>query len=64
MARDQGAPEAEQLPRAWNRRRREAESPKGERLRVRCWAVQDEISGFLGRMAAGAAGRILDSAFS
>ena len=30
--------------------------------RVRSWTVQNEIRGVLGRVSAGAAGRILDSA--
>ena len=30
--------------------------------RVRSWTVQDEMRGVLGRVSAGAAGRILDSA--
>ena len=30
--------------------------------RVRSWAVQNEMRGVLGRVSAGAAGRILDSA--
>ena len=32
--------------------------------RVRSWTVQNEIRGILGRVSAGAAGRILDSANS
>ena len=30
--------------------------------RVRCWTVQNEMRGILGRVSAGAAGRILDFA--
>ena len=31
-------------------------------LRIRSWTVQNEMRGVLGRVSAGAAGRILDSA--
>ena len=58
MAEDHGAPEAGQLLRAWTRGRRETES----RQRVRSWTVQNEMRGVLGRVSAGAAERILDSA--
>ena len=33
------------------------------RQRVRCWTVQNEMRGVLGRVSTGAAGRILDSAY-
>ena len=58
MVEDYKAPEAGQLFRAWIRGRRETKS----RQRVRSWTVQNEIRGVLGRVSAGAAGRILDSA--
>ena len=58
MAGDHGAPEAGQLPRAWTRDRRETKS----RQRVRSWTVHNEMRGVLGRVSAGAAGSILDSA--
>ena len=60
MAENHGAPEAGQLPRAWTRGRREW--PKSERRRVRSCTVQNEMRGVLGRVSAGAAVRILDSA--
>ena len=43
---------------------RERERVTKERVaqRVRCWTVQNEMRGVLGRVSAGAAGRILDSA--
>ena len=41
-------------------RRRDAKERAA--LRVRSWTVQNEMKGVLGRMTAGAAGRILDSA--
>ena len=59
MAENHGAPEAKQLPRAWIRGRKETESPKS-----RSWTVQIEMRGGLGRVSAGAAKRILDSANS
>ena len=63
MAEDHGAPEAEQLPKAWTRDPRETESPpKRERRRVRSWTVHNEMRGVLGRVSASAAGRILNSA--
>ena len=63
MAEDHGAPEAGQLPRVWTRGPRETrESPKSERRRVRSWTVQNEMRDVLGRVSAGAAERILDSA--
>ena len=61
MAEDHGAPEAGKLPRVWTRGRRDRESPKSERRRVRSWTVQNEMRGVLGRVSAGAAGSILDS---
>ena len=62
MAENHGAPEAGQLSRAWTRGRRERESPMSERRRVCSWTVQNDTRGVLGRVSAGAAGRILDSA--
>ena len=63
MVEDHGAPEAGQLPRASIRNRRDRESPMSELRRVRsCWTVQNEMRGVLGRVSAGAAVRILDSA--
>ena len=63
MAEDHGAPEAGQLPRVWTRGRRETES----RQRVsgaKSLSVdrQNKMRGVLGRVFAGAAGKILDSA--
>ena len=60
MEGDHGAPEAGQLSRVWTRGRRE--TPKSERRRVLSWTVQNEMKSVRGRMSAGAAGRILDSA--
>ena len=40
----------------------ESGSPKSERHRVRNWTMQNEMRGVLGRVTAGAAERILDSA--
>ena len=57
MAEDHETPEAGQLPRAWTRGRKETES------RQRSWTVQNEMRGVLGRVSAGAARRILDSAY-
>ena len=53
MAKDHGTPKAGQLPRVWTKSRRDRESPKSERRRVKA---------VLGRVSTGAAGRILDSA--
>ena len=58
MADDHGAPEAGKLLRVWTRGRRVTES----RQRVRSWTVQNEMRDVVGRVSAGAAGRILDSA--
>ena len=55
MAEDHGAPKSGQ---EIVKRQRVAK----ERRRVRSWTVQNEIRGVLGRVSAGAAGRILDSA--
>ena len=57
MAEDHGAPEG-QRPRVSTRDLRETDS----RQRVHSWTVQNEMRGVLGRVSAGAAGRILDSA--
>ena len=57
MAEDHGAPEARQLPRAWARGRKERAAQ-----RVRSWAMKNDMRGIRGRVFAGAAGRILDSA--
>ena len=54
------ASEAGKLSRAWTRGRKETES----RQRVHSWTVQNEMRGVLGRVSAGAAGRIFDSANS
>ena len=62
MAEDHEAPEAGQLPRVWTRGRRETETPKSERHKVRSWTAQNEMRGVLRRVSTGAAGRILDSA--
>ena len=61
-AEDHEAPEAEQLPRVWTRGRKETESPKRERRRVRSWTMQNEMRDVLGRVSTGAAGRTLGSA--
>ena len=63
MAKDHGAPEARQFPRPGPKvveRQRDATERAAQR--VRSWTVQNEIRGVLGRVSAGAAGRILDSA--
>ena len=63
MAEDHGAPEAEQLPRAWPRNCRETESrqrvsgAKSPQL-----DMQNEMRSVVGRVSTGAAGSILDSA--
>ena len=58
------AEETGKLSRTWTRRRRERERVATERSaqRVRSWTVQNDVSGDVGRVSAGAAGRILDSA--
>ena len=62
MAEDHGAPEIEQLPRAWTRGRKVTESCQiGSEQKVYSWTVQNEMRGVLGRVSTGAAGRILDS---
>ena len=58
MAEDHGAPEAWQLPRVWTKGRGETNS----RQRVCSWTVKNETRDVLGRVSAGAAGRILNSA--
>ena len=63
MARDHGAPEAGQLPRVWNRGRKETESrQRVSGARVCSWTVQNEMRDVLGRVSTGAARRSLDSA--
>ena len=63
MAENHGALETGKLSRAWTRGRRETESRKERAaLRVRSWTVQNVMSGVLGRVPAGVAKRILDSA--
>ena len=66
MAENHGAPEAGQLPRVWTRGRRNKDRVDKEwaAQRVRSWTVQNEMRGVLGRVSAGAARRILDSANS
>ena len=49
MAEDHGSPEAGQLPKAWNRGRKEKRVAKERAAqRVRSWTVQDEMRGVLG----------------
>ena len=60
MAKDRGAPEAVQLPRAWTVGRRETESRQRAAQGVRSWTVQNEMKDVQGRVSAGAAGRILN----
>ena len=63
MAQDHGAPEAEQLSRAWTRGRGETESrQKVSGAKGPSWTVQNEMRGVLGRVFTGAAGRIPNSA--
>ena len=63
MAEDIGAPEARKLPRAWARGRRETENcQRRASQRVRSWPIQNEMRGVLGRVSAGVATRIFDSA--
>ena len=65
MAEDHRAPEAGQLPKAWNRNRIETESRQrasAAKSEFRSWTVQKEMRGVVGRVSAGAAGKILDSA--
>ena len=49
MAEDHGAPEAEQLPRAWIRVTKERAAQS-----VRSWTVHNEMRGILERVSAGA----------
>ena len=58
MAENHGAPEAGKLPMVWTTGRRVTKSCQ----RVRSWTVQNEMRDVLGRMSAGATGRILASA--
>ena len=64
MAEDHGAPEARQLPKAWTRGHRERLAKERAAQRVRSWTAQNEMRGDIGRVSAGAAGRIFDSAVS
>ena len=66
MAEDYGVPEARQLSRVWTRGRKETDSRQrvSGAKRARSCTVQNEMRGVLGRVSAGAAGRILDSAHS
>ena len=59
---EHGTPEAGQLFRAWTTGRKESESRQRESGAVRSWTVQNEMRDVLGRVSAGAAGRILDFA--
>ena len=61
MAEDHGAPEARQLPRAWTKGRRKTVAKERAAQTVRSWTGQNEMRGVLGRVSAGAAGRILNS---
>ena len=63
MAEDHRVSGAGQLPKVWTRGRRETESrQRVSGAKSRSWTVQNEMRGVLGRVSAGAAGRILDSA--
>ena len=63
MAEDHGAPEAGQLPRAWDRGRGETENcQRASDARVRSWTLQNKMRGVLGWVSASAAGRIFNSA--
>ena len=61
MTEDHGALEAGKLPTAWTRGCREAVAKEQATQGVRSWTVQNEMSGVLERMAAGAASTILAS---
>ena len=61
MAEDHGAPEAGQVSKVWTKGSRDTESYQRAQ-RVRSCTVQNEVRGVLGRVSAGAAGRILSSA--
>ena len=63
MAEDHGAPGSRATLQTWTRGRRDRQSPKSEQRRVHSWTVKNEIKGGLGRVSAGAARRILDSAY-
>ena len=63
MAEDHGAPEAGQLQGPGQQvveRQKIAKEPAAQR--VRSWTVRNQMRDVLGRVSAGAAGRILDSA--
>ena len=66
MAKNHGAPEAEQPPPPPGPGpevvQRQRVAKKRAAQKVRSWTVQNKIRGVLGRVSAGAAGRILDSA--
>ena len=65
MAGNHGVPGAGQLPKtSTNGRRKKMSCKKREARRIRSWTVQNEMRGVLGRVSAGAAGRILNSANS
>ena len=63
MEENHEASEAGQLPRVWTRGHRGTENcQKVSGAKSRSWTVQNEMRGVLGRVSAGTAGRILDSA--
>ena len=55
MAEDHEAPETGQLPRAWIKGRKETESCKKTSSAESRWTVQNEMTGVLGQVSAGAA---------
>ena len=62
---DHGALEPGKLPRALTRGLRETRVDKEQAVQKSCsWIMQNEMRGVLGRVSAGAACRILDSARS
>ena len=61
MAEDHGAPEAGQVSKVWTKDSRDTESYQRAQI-VRSCTVQNKVRGVLGRVSAGAAGRILNSA--
>ena len=61
IAEDHGAPESGKLPGPEVvEKQRVAKEQAAQR--IRSWTVQSEMRGVLGRVSAGAAGRVLDSA--
>ena len=52
IVEDHGTPETEQLSKVWTRDRREIESPKSKRCRVRSYTVQNEMMSWDGCLQA------------